>query len=95
MRHGTSLTRSGISVSYTHLAEGSVTNLKTDLKTEGDGKVYNISFDYAASGLRYKYAVNAAVSYTHLTNVIRLLPPITLSDTEIEKGVAILSEIFD
>ena len=29
------------------------------------------------------------------TNVIRLLPPITLSDTEIEKGVAILSEIFD
>ena len=29
------------------------------LKTEGDGKVYNISFDYAASGLRYKYAVNA------------------------------------
>ena len=28
------------------LAEGSVTNLKTDLKTEGDGKVYNISFDY-------------------------------------------------
>ena len=29
------------------------------------------------------------------TNVIRLLPPITLSDTEIEKGVATLSEIFD
>ena len=29
------------------------------------------------------------------TNVIRLLPPITLSDAEIEKGVAILSEIFD
>lgn len=29
------------------------------------------------------------------TNVIRLLPPITLSDDEIEKGVAILSEIFD
>ena len=28
------------------------------------------------------------------TNVIRLLPPITLSDAEIEKGVAILSEIF-
>ena len=36
--------------------------------TEGDGKVYNISFDYAASGLRYKYAVNAdsgaIVAYT-------------------------------
>lgn len=29
------------------------------------------------------------------TNVIRLLPPITLSDAEIEKGVALLSEIFD
>lgn len=29
------------------------------------------------------------------TNVIRLLPPITLSDEEIEKGVTILSEIFD
>ena len=29
------------------------------------------------------------------TNVIRLLPPITLSDSEIEKGVALLSEIFD
>ena len=29
------------------------------------------------------------------TNVIRLLPPITLSDAEIEKGVSILSEIFD
>lgn len=29
------------------------------------------------------------------TNVIRLLPPITLSDDEIEKGVTILSEIFD
>lgn len=29
------------------------------------------------------------------TNVIRLLPPITLSDAEIEKGVTILSEIFD
>ena len=29
------------------------------------------------------------------TSVIRLLPPITLSDAEIEKGVAILSEIFD
>ena len=29
------------------------------------------------------------------TNVIRLLPPITLSDAEIEMGVAILSEIFD
>ena len=28
-------------------------------------------------------------------NVIRLLPPITLSDAEIEKGVALLSEIFD
>ena len=28
------------------------------------------------------------------TNVIRLLPPITLSDAEIEKGVTILSEIF-
>lgn len=28
-------------------------------------------------------------------NVIRLLPPITLSDAEIEKGVTILSEIFD
>ena len=43
----------------TGLDEGSVTNLKTELKTEGSGKVYNISFDYAASGLRYKYAVNA------------------------------------
>ena len=39
--------------------EGSVTNLKTEFKAEGDGKVYNISFDYAASGLRYKYTVNA------------------------------------
>lgn len=29
------------------------------------------------------------------TNVIRLLPPITLSDAEIEKGVTILSELFD
>lgn len=29
------------------------------------------------------------------TNVIRLLPPITLTDAEIEKGVTILSEIFD
>ena len=29
------------------------------------------------------------------TNVIRLLPPITLSAAEIEKGVALLSEIFD
>ena len=28
-------------------------------------------------------------------NVIRLLPPITLSDAEIEKGVALLSVIFD
>ena len=50
------------------LAAGSVTNLTTDLKTEGDGKVYNISFDYAASGLRYKYVVNAEsgaiVAYT-------------------------------
>ena len=55
-------------LNHAGLAEGSVTNLKTDLKTEGDGKVYNISFDYAASGLRYKYAVNAAtgaiVAYT-------------------------------
>ena len=46
-------------LNHAGLAEGSVTNLKTELKTEGDGKVYNISFDYAASGLRYKYAVNA------------------------------------
>ena len=42
--------------------------LAEELKTEGDGKVYNISFDYAASGLRYKYAVNAdsgaIVAYT-------------------------------
>ena len=55
-------------LNHAGLAEGSVTNLKTDLKTEGDGKVYNISFDYAASGLRYKYAVNAdsgaIVAYT-------------------------------
>ena len=55
-------------LNHAGLAEGFVTNLKTDLKTEGDGKVYNISFDYAASGLRYKYAVNAdsgaIVAYT-------------------------------
>ena len=55
-------------LNHAGLTEGSVTNLKTDLKTEGDGKVYNISFDYAASGLRYKYAVNAdsgaIVAYT-------------------------------
>ena len=55
-------------LNHAGLAEGSVTNLKTELKTEGDGKVYNISFDYAASGLRYKYAVNAdsgaIVAYT-------------------------------
>ena len=55
-------------LNHAGLAEGSVTNLKTELKTEGDGKVYNISFDYAASGLRYKYAVNAdsgaLVAYT-------------------------------
>ena len=48
-----------IALNHAGLDEGSVTNLKTELKTEGDGKVYNISFDYAASGLRYKYAVNA------------------------------------
>ena len=46
-------------LNHAGLTEGSVTNLKTELKTEGDGKVYNISFDYAASGLRYKYTVNA------------------------------------
>ena len=46
-------------LNHAGLDEGSVTNLKTELKTEGNGKVYNISFDYAASGLRYKYAVNA------------------------------------
>ena len=55
-------------LNHAGLAAGSVTNLTTDLKTEGDGKVYNISFDYAASGLRYKYAVNAEsgaiVAYT-------------------------------
>lgn len=55
-------------LNHAGLAEGSVTNLKTELKTEGDGKVYNISFDYATSGLRYKYAVNAdsgaIVAYT-------------------------------
>ena len=55
-------------LNHAGLAEGSVTNLKTELQTEGDGKVYNISFDYAASGLRYKYAVNAdsgaIVAYT-------------------------------
>ena len=55
-------------LNHAGLTEGSVTNLKTELKTEGDGKVYNISFDYAASGLRYKYAVNAdsgaIVAYT-------------------------------
>lgn len=55
-------------LNHAGLAEGSVTNLKTELKTEGDSKVYNISFDYAASGLRYKYAVNAdsgaIVAYT-------------------------------
>ena len=55
-------------LNHAGLAEGSVTKLKTELKTEGDGKVYNISFDYAASGLRYKYAVNAdsgaIVAYT-------------------------------
>ena len=32
-------------LNHAGLAEGSVTNLKTELKTEGDGKVYNISFD--------------------------------------------------
>lgn len=37
-------------LNHAGLDEGSVTNLKTELKTEGDGKVYNISFDYAASG---------------------------------------------
>lgn len=46
-------------LNHAGLAAGSVTNLTTDLKTEGYGKVYNISFDYAASGLRYKYVVNA------------------------------------
>ena len=55
-------------LNHAGVAEGSVTNLKTELKTEGDGKVYNISFDYAASGLRYTYAVNAEsgaiVAYT-------------------------------
>ena len=55
-------------LNHAGLAEGSVTNLKTELKTEGDGKVYNISFVYAASGLRYKYAViadsGAIVAYT-------------------------------
>ena len=55
-------------LNHAGLAEGSVTNLKTELKTEGDGKVYNISFDCAASGLRSKYAVNAdsgaIVAYT-------------------------------
>jgi len=62
-------------LNHAGLAEGSVTNLTVDLKTEGDGKVYNISFDYAASGLRYKYAVNAdsgaIVAYTteYLTGV--------------------------
>lgn len=64
-------------LNHAGLAEGSVTNLKTDLKTEGDGKVFNISFDYAASGLRYKYAVNAdsgaIVAYTteYLTGPVR------------------------
>lgn len=55
-------------LNHAGLAEGSVTNLTVDLKTEGSGKVYNISFDYAVSYLRYKYAVNAdsgaIVAYT-------------------------------
>ena len=62
-------------LNHAGLAEGSVTNLTVDLKTEGSGKVYNISFDYAVSHLRYKYAVNAdsgaIVAYTteYLTGV--------------------------
>ena len=55
-------------LNHAGLAEGSVTNLTVDLKSEGSGKVYNISFDYAVSHLRYKYAVNAdsgaIVAYT-------------------------------
>ena len=60
-------------LNHAGLAEGSVTNLTVDLKTEGSGKVYNIS--YAVSHLRYKYAVNAdsgaIVAYTteYLTGV--------------------------
>ena len=62
-------------LNHAGLAEGSVTNLTVDLKSEGSGKVYNISFDYAVSHLRYKYAVNAdsgaIVAYTteYLTGV--------------------------
>ena len=62
-------------LNHAGLAEGSVTNLTVDLKTEGSGKVYNISFDYAVSHLRYKYTVNAdsgaIVAYTteYLTGV--------------------------
>ena len=38
-------------LNHAGLAEGSVTNLTVDLKTEGSGKVYNISFDYAAESI--------------------------------------------
>ena len=55
-------------LNHAGLAEGSVTNLTVDLKTEGSGKVYNITFDSAGRHLRYKYAVNAEagaiVAYT-------------------------------
>lgn len=55
-------------LNHAGLAETSVTNIRNDLRDDAGGQVYDISFDYPTSGLRYKYAVNAQsgviVTYT-------------------------------
>lgn len=62
------------------LAESSVTNIRNDLRDDAGGQVYDISFDYAASGLRYKYAVNAQ-SGAIVTYTTEYLPGVAATTT--------------
>lgn len=46
-------------LNHAGLSEASVTNITTSQRDDSGTPVYDVSFDYAASGLRYKYTINA------------------------------------
>lgn len=67
-------------LNHAGLIESSVANIKNDLRDDAGGQVYDISFDYATNGLRYKYAINAQ-SGAIVTYTTEYLPGVAASNT--------------
>ena len=81
--------------SYKNNCEAALSDKETVTTVRGLGYMIGIETTGNIGELVQAARDKGLIVLTAGTNVIRLLPPITLSDAEIEKGVSILSEIFD